>query len=57
MQILITIFLTVIVVIILMNFVTAEKKIQRKLERQYSLDDPQFARSISALLGPPFYWR
>ena len=54
MQILITIFFTVIVVIILMNFVTAEKKIQRKLERQYSLDDPQFARSISALLGPPF---
>ena len=54
MHILITIILTLIAVLILMNFITAEKKIQRKLARQYSVDDPQFARSLSALLGPPF---
>lgn len=54
MVILTTIILTVISVLILMNFVTAEKKIQRKLEKHYSIDNPQFIRSVSALLGPPF---
>ena len=38
----------------MMNFVTAEKKIQRKLDKHYSIEDPQFMRSISALLGPSF---
>ena len=37
-----------------MNFVTAEKKIQRKLDKHYSIEDPQFMRSISALLGSSF---
>lgn len=37
-----------------MNFVTAEKKIQRKLDKHYSIKDPQFMRSVSALLGPSF---
>lgn len=37
-----------------MNFVTAEKKIQRKLDKHYSIEDPQFIRSVSALLGPSF---
>lgn len=54
MPILITIVLTVISVLILMNFVTPEKKIQRQLERKYAIDSPQYTRSISALLGPAF---
>ena len=54
MIILTTVVLTVISVLILMNFVTAEKKIQRKLEKHYSIEDPQFARSVGALLGPAF---
>lgn len=54
MPILITIILTIITMLILMNFITAEKKIQRKLDRQYAIEDPQFARSVSVLLGPPF---
>ena len=54
MTILITIVLTIISLLIVMNFVTAEKKIQRKLEKYYSINDPQFVRSISALLGPSF---
>lgn len=37
-----------------MNFVTAEKKLQHKLDKQYSISDPQFIRSVSALLGPSF---
>ena len=33
---------------------TGEKKIERKLQKQYSINDPQFPRSVSALLGPAF---
>ncbi len=54
MIILITIVITVISVLILFNFVTAEKKIQRQLENNYSIEDPQFTRSLSVLLGPAF---
>ena len=54
MIILITIFLTAITVLFLFNFATAEKKIQRKLEKHYSIEDAQFTRSVSVLLGPAF---
>jgi cardiolipin synthase len=37
-----------------MNFVTAEKKLQHKLDKQYAISNPQFIRSVSALLGPSF---
>ncbi|HEY0563021.1 MAG TPA: phospholipase D-like domain-containing protein [Methylophilus sp.] len=37
-----------------MNFVTAEKKIQHKLDKLYEVSSPQFVRSVSALLGPSF---
>ena len=49
-----TIVITAFSIVILMNFVTAEKKIQRNLESHYQIASPQFSRSISALLGPPF---
>ena len=54
MIILVTIILTVISVLIVTNFVTGEKKIERKLLKHYSINDPQFSRSVSALLGPAF---
>ncbi len=54
MPILITVVITLAVVVVLMNFITAEKKIQRKLDHHYTVDSPQFARSVSDLLGPPF---
>lgn len=54
MLILLTILITTISIVILMNFMTAEKKIQRKLEPHYDVADSQFSRSVSALLGPPF---
>ena len=41
------------VVLLVMNFITGEKKIERTPERRYATDDPQFARSMSVLLGPP----
>ena len=45
---------TAISMLIILNFVTDEKKIQRKLDKQYSIHDLQFGRSVSALLGPAF---
>lgn len=45
---------TAISIVILMNFITAEKKIQRTLSSLYDIADPQFSRAVSALLGPPF---
>jgi len=49
-----TFIITLISVLIIMNFNTAEKKIERKLDREYSLKEPQFARSLGALMGPEF---
>ena len=54
MLILTTIIVTIIAVLILMNFVTGEKKIERNLKRYYSIQEPQFVRSVGALLGPAF---
>lgn len=48
-----SILITACSVVILMNFVTAEKKIQRNLDSHYKIESPQFSRSVSALLGPP----
>ena len=46
--------LTLCAVLLVMNLSSGEKQIERKLERRYAIDDPQFARSMSVLLGPPF---
>ena len=54
MSIIITILVTAFCIVLLMNFMTAEKKIQQKPESHYCVSDPQFSRSISALLGPAF---
>ena len=50
--ILITTALTVLGVAIAMNFVTPEKKLERKIEHRYAIADPQFRREMSVLLGP-----
>jgi cardiolipin synthase A/B len=44
---------TFVLVVIGLNFVTGEKRIQASPERLYSIDDPQFKRALSSLLGPP----
>src|SRR6187551_1458863 len=54
MPILITIVLTTLIVLFLMNFFTAEKRIEKKLNHLYEIKDAQYPRSISVLLGPPF---
>ena len=45
--------LTLMSVFLTFNFMPSEKKIERQLQRQYGIDQPQFRRSMSVLLGPP----
>ena len=48
-----TFFLTLIGVLIAVNFTSGEKDVSRELPRLYSTHDPQFRRAMGALLGPP----
>ena len=41
------------VTVFALNFVGGEKRIERKLEHRYAVDDPQFRRELGTLLGPP----
>lgn len=50
---LISSLLTLLAVFLTFNFMPSEKKIERQLQRLYGVDDPQFRRSMSVLLGPP----
>jgi cardiolipin synthase len=45
--------LTIIAVLIGVNLLGGEKKIERRIERLYGIDSPQFARDLGYLLGPP----
>ena len=50
--ILITAIMTIIAVMIVLNFSTGEKKIEHRLERLYGIHDSAFARAMGVLLGP-----
>jgi cardiolipin synthase len=39
--------------VLVLNFTASEKRIREEVRHAYSIDDPQFARSMSVLLGPP----
>ena len=43
---------TLVGVVLFLNFSSGEKKIEQQLSRLYATEDPQFRRSLSALLGP-----
>ncbi len=45
---------TLAVALLVLNFTSGEKRIERQLERLYATQEPQFRRAMSALLGPPF---
>jgi cardiolipin synthase len=49
----ITAFVTLIIILVIANLSSGEKKIEHKIERLYASDDPQFLRSMGLLLGPP----
>lgn len=44
--------ITVVVVVIVMNFHRPEKTVRHHVEYQHAIDDPQFRREIDAMLGP-----
>jgi cardiolipin synthase len=44
---------TLAATLLVMNFKGGEKRIERRIERLYSTEDPQFEREASVLLGPP----
>ena len=46
--------LTLIGVLFAVNFIGGEKKIERRFERLYPLDDPRFRNELGVLLGPQF---
>ena len=46
--------LTLIGVLFAVNFIGGEKKIERRIERLYPLDDPRFRNELGVLLGPQF---
>src|SRR5262245_38451921 len=50
--ILITAAVTVLAVVLAMNFMTPEKRLERKIEHRYAIRDAQFRREMSVLLGP-----
>ena len=50
---LITVVLTLIAGILVLNFTTGEKKIEQSVERLYAADDPVFARAMGGCSGRP----
>lgn len=49
-----TLALTIAGTVIALNFVGAEKKIDRRIDKSYPLDDPRFRHELGVLLGPQF---
>jgi len=49
-----TVVLTLAGAVFANNFIGNEKKIKRRIERLYALDDPRFHQELGVLLGPPF---
>ncbi|MET0620704.1 MAG: phospholipase D-like domain-containing protein [Thermoanaerobaculia bacterium] len=52
MAIALTMLATVAVTVLVMNFLTGEKKIDQRISSLYAVADPQFAQSMGNLLGP-----
>ena len=48
----ITVLATSLLLVVLQNFKTPEKVLERKIEHHYKVSDPQFRREMSVLLGP-----
>jgi cardiolipin synthase len=50
--IMITVLVTVLGAVLAMNFATPEKKLQKPVTHRYAIDDPEFRREMSVMLGP-----
>src|ERR687889_13478 len=44
---------TMILTLVVLNLVPAEKKIEHRIERRYDTGSPDYYRSLGVLLGPP----
>jgi cardiolipin synthase len=53
MWILAAVLATTLVVILALNLTSGEKKIEHEVAHLYGTDEPQFVRTMGALLGPP----
>ncbi|TMG86909.1 MAG: cardiolipin synthase B, partial [Betaproteobacteria bacterium] len=51
--VLVSILATIVAVLVVLNFSTGEIEIKERVTHSYAISDPQFQRSMSALLGPP----
>jgi cardiolipin synthase len=51
-HIILTAVITAVLALFVANFIGSEKQIESKVERLYSVTDPQFLRSMGILLGP-----
>lgn len=49
-----TAVVTLLAVLVVMNFSGAEPHIEKRLERLYAVEDPRFRQELGVLLGPPF---
>ncbi|QGZ58735.1 cardiolipin synthase [Paraburkholderia acidiphila] len=49
----VTVAVTLVVILVIANLTSGEKKIEHNIERLYASDSPQFIRSMGLLLGPP----
>ena len=52
LSIAITVIVTLLVVVIAMNFATPEKKLERKIGHRHGVREPQFRREMGVMLGP-----
>ena len=48
------VLLTLVGIVLALNFIGGEKKIERRIERLHTLDDPRFHQELGVLLGPQF---
>jgi cardiolipin synthase len=48
-----SIVVTALVALVLSNLASGERRIKQEIPRLYSVEDPQFERSLGVLLGPP----
>jgi cardiolipin synthase len=44
---------TIVLTITVLNFTASEKRIREEVRHEYGVGDPQFARAMGTLLGPP----
>jgi cardiolipin synthase len=51
--VLLTVIGTILILLIVLNLSAAEKKIQYRVPSLYGVEEPQFQRTMSQLLGPP----